>query len=126
MHRASGAPLQRPLGWTPAWLTRAAAAAPAGPQDDYGVSWDRIGWLNPTVPLGAETIPRGTTVCLKNGPTPPGATVLEEPGALSFERGSSLTVAARAGCPSRLPAPCLLPLLLPLQRCPTGCRPGPT
>ncbi len=53
-------------------------------QADYGVLWERINWLNPTIPFNATTIPKGTTVCVKNGAPPPDVPLLPEPGGSSL------------------------------------------
>lgn len=49
-------------------------------QADYGVLWERINWLNPTIPFNATTIPKGTTVCVKNGAPPVDVPFYPEPG----------------------------------------------
>ena len=111
-------------------------------QADYGVLWERINWLNPTIPFNATTIPKGTTVCVKNGAPPPDVPLLPEPGgrALGLKQ---LALATGLLCECEQgPTVCercvLRPLLLttlcqtpstsypPLQPCPAGCRPGLT
>ena len=65
---------------TPACLTPGPSRPSPCLQADYGVLWERINWLNPTIPFNATTIPKGTTVCVKNGPPPAGIALLPEPG----------------------------------------------
>lgn len=45
------------------------------------MSWQSIAWLNPTIPIDATTIPKGNTVCIRNGAPPTGLSLLAEPGA---------------------------------------------
>lgn len=49
------------------------------PQSNYGYDWDHICWLNPTLGCAASTIPAGSTICVKNGATPPTYTPAAEP-----------------------------------------------
>lgn len=51
--------------------------------------WERINWLNPDIPFNATTIPKGTTVCVKNGVPPADVPLYAEPGgpAVAYGRG---------------------------------------
>jgi hypothetical protein len=40
-------------------------------QGAYGVPWSHICWLNPTLPCSGGTLPAGSTICVRNGATPP-------------------------------------------------------
>jgi len=101
----------------------------------YGISWSHIDWLNPTIRVAANTsVPAGTTICVLNGPTPPGLRIAEEPGEAhsTLSRCTAGTALAVVGMPcsyagtspsDRPPLPCLAACAQP---CPTGCLPGAT
>lgn len=118
--------------------------------------WERINWLNPTIPFNATTIPKGTTVCVKNGAPPADVPLYAEPGGPADVCGPNLCcrsswcvcasqqqpkqhhVRRLAAAASAVKSMCCVadPVLRgrpltsasqpALQTFPTGCRRGPT
>lgn len=50
---------------------------PSARQAQYCVAWDSISWLNPMVAPGSEFVKGNATVCLRNGPIPPGQFIVQ-------------------------------------------------